>query len=599
MLSGFIETSYRVLFLWIVLTLHPAPAVQPGLGDGFWHTRGSQLLDSANRPVRIAGVNWYGFETTDAVPSGLRVQDYKTIITIIRRSGYNAIRLPFSDQMVETPAIPTAIAFNNAGGPINADLKGLNSLEILDRIVTFAGSQGLKVILDNHRSEAGDGTGLSGLWFTQAFPESAWIADWLLLTRRYANDPTVIGMDLRNEPHNANSNGACWSCGGPNDWHLAAQRAGNAVLAINPHLLIFVEGVDAFENDFYWWGGNLEGVHSAPVRLKIPNQLVYSAHDYGPAESGQSWLNPAMTDASLRAVWTRHWAYIMQQNIAPVWLGEFGTTTVSTDPPTVAESLQTRWFQSLTQFLSSDVRLSWSYWTLNGNDRYGLLNPNFDSIQNSARQDTLATIQFPLGVGLKSGQSSTTVVEPIAAPSVIPPNPATPSQPSPQSSVQPSLQSSAQTNVQSSAQSNSQPGIQPSVQSTIKSPNPAPARAQAPPPSAPAINSAIPRSISCSVTYTTLKDWQTGLTVALVIRNTGDTPFDSWRLTWTYNNNQKIDQLWGGHYTQQGPDVAVTNETWNALIPTNGEASNIGFNAAYTGQNTTPTKFYLNGVLCK
>src|SRR5271167_1709474 len=126
MLSGFIETSYRVLLLWIALTMHPAPAVQPGLGDGFWHTRGSQLLDSANRPVRIAGVNWYGFETTNAVPGGLQIQDYKTIIATIRRSGYNAIRLPLSNQMVETPAIPTGIAFNNRAGPINTDLKGLN-----------------------------------------------------------------------------------------------------------------------------------------------------------------------------------------------------------------------------------------------------------------------------------------------------------------------------------------------------------------------------------------------------------------------------------------------------------------------------------------
>ncbi len=551
MLSGFIETSYRVLLLWITLTLHPAPAVQPGLGDGFWHTRGSQLLDSANRPVRIAGVNWYGFETTNAVPGGLQQQDYKTIIATIRRSGYNAIRLPFSNQMVETPAIPTAIAFNNGGGPINADLKGLNSLEVLDKIVTFAGSQGLKIILDNHRSEAGDGTGLSGLWFTQAFPESAWIADWQLLARRYASDSTVIGVDLRNEPHNANANGACWSCGGPNDWRLAAERAGNAVLSINPHLLIVVEGVDAFENDFYWWGGNLEGVHSAPVRLRVPNQLVYSPHDYGPIESGQPWFTPAMTDASLRAVWTKHWAYIMQQNIAPVWLGEFGTVTITTDTPTPAESLQSRWFQSLTQFLASDPRLSWSYWTLNGEDRYGLLTHNYDSIKDSARQDTLTTIQFPLGVGLKSGPASATVVEPIAAPSVTQSNSAPSPQPSPQSGAQ--------------------SGVQPNLQ----------------------------RSISCSVTYTTLKDWQTGLTVALVIRNASPAPLNGWSLTWTYDNNQKIDQLWGGRYTQQGPNVTLTNETWNAVIPANSEVSNIGFNAAYTGQNTTPTKFYLNGVLCK
>ncbi len=477
MLSGFIETSYRVLLLWLTLTLHPAPPVQPGLGDGFWHTRGAQLLDSANRPVRIAGVNWYGFETMEASPGGLRVQDYKTIILAIRHSGYNTIRLPLSNQMVETPPIPTSVAFSNRSGPINTDLKGLNSLEILDRIIAYAGTQGLKVILDNHRSESGDGTELSGLWFTQAFPESSWIADWQFLARRYADDPTVIGMDLRNEPHGANANGACWSCGGTNDWHLAAQRAGNAVLAINPHLLVFVEGIDVFENDYYWWGGNLEGVHSAPVRLSIPNQLVYSAHDYGPAESGQAWFTPAMTPATLSAVWSKHWAFIMQQNIAPVWLGEFGVPSNTADTPipipappatsneapatstqptnnqpdttqsstiapgttqqstimpgntqpsssqsslqptntqsTSAQALESLWFQSLTQFLATDTRLNWTYWALNGDDRYGLLNQTYDGIKDSTRQQALTNIQFPLGIGLKPGHATSTIIEPI------------------------------------------------------------------------------------------------------------------------------------------------------------------------------------------
>jgi endoglucanase len=382
--------------------------VQPGLGDGFWHTHGNQILDSANRPVRIAGINWYGFETPSAVAGGLGQQDYRTIIQTIHHSGYNTIRIPFSNQMVESPTIPTEIKFSSrTGTPINADLKGLNSLQILDKIITYAGEQGLKVILDDHRSEAGDGTGLSGLWFTQGYPESAWIADWQMLARRYANDPTVLGMDLRNEPHNASANGACWGCGGANDWRLGAERAGNAVLAINPHALIFVEGVDSYENDFYWWGGNLEGVRTAPVRLAVANQLVYSPHDYGPIESGQPWFTSTMTDASLNAVWTKHWGYISHDNIAPVWLGEFGVSVTPTDNPTAAEAMEAKWFQSIIQLLHNDSRIGWTYWTLNGSDRYGLLNANYDDIKDSGRQNALSTIQFPLGIGLVGPNQST------------------------------------------------------------------------------------------------------------------------------------------------------------------------------------------------
>ena len=40
----------------------PAAAAS-GVGAGYWHTSGNQILDSNGNPVRIAGINWYGFET--------------------------------------------------------------------------------------------------------------------------------------------------------------------------------------------------------------------------------------------------------------------------------------------------------------------------------------------------------------------------------------------------------------------------------------------------------------------------------------------------------------------------------------------------------
>src|SRR5260221_5050530 len=95
-------------------------------GAGYWHTSGNQIIDSGGRTVRVAGVNWYGFETTDQVVHGLWAQDYHTILNTIKKNGYNAIRLPYSNQMVETPVVPSGISFANGSGPINTDLQGLN-----------------------------------------------------------------------------------------------------------------------------------------------------------------------------------------------------------------------------------------------------------------------------------------------------------------------------------------------------------------------------------------------------------------------------------------------------------------------------------------
>src|SRR5215475_6363792 len=83
----------------IILTFLCSPAAM-AQGAGYWHTSGNQILDSNNQPVRLAGVNWYGFETTDEIAHGLWAQDYHTILNGIKGDGYNVIRLPFSNQMV-------------------------------------------------------------------------------------------------------------------------------------------------------------------------------------------------------------------------------------------------------------------------------------------------------------------------------------------------------------------------------------------------------------------------------------------------------------------------------------------------------------------
>jgi len=368
---------------------------------GYWHTSGNQILDSNGHVVRVAGINWYGFETTDEVVHGLWAQDYHYILNAIQSNGYNVIRMPMSNQVVETPIIPTNISYHNASGPINTDLEGLNSLQILDKIVTYAGQIGLHIILDNHRSEAGNGAEGNGLWYTSQYPESSWINDWVTLAQRYLNNTTVIGFDLRNELHNAQSGGSCWGCGTLSyDWRLAAERGGNAVQAVNSSLLLFVEGTDCYNNDCDWWGGNLMGAQSYPVVFNVAHQLVYSAHDYGPNLYQQSWFNNNTTYQSLVQVWTGFWAYLSLNDVAPVWVGEFGTTNNASDIESTVPGSQGQWFQSIVTFLQNNPQLDWTYWALNGEDSYALLDSNYDSTPvSSLKQSLLASIQFSSGGG--------------------------------------------------------------------------------------------------------------------------------------------------------------------------------------------------------
>lgn len=347
-------------------------------GGGFWQTSGKLILDESGQPVRITGVNWFGLETPTFAPHGLWKRNYKEMLDQIKSLGYNTVRLPFSNQLFEPNSKPNGVDWSR-----NSDLQGIGGLEIMDRLISHAGKIGLKILLDRHRPDA---SGQSSLWYTNEYPESRWIADWVMLAERYKADPTVIGADLHNEPRVP----ACWGCGSTDlDWRAAAQRAGNAILEKNPNWLIIVEGVE-FDVENYWWGGNLRGVEQYPVILNVPNRVVYSAHDYPSCIYQQTWFSAKNYPANLPAVWDSFWGYIVRKEIAPVLMGEFGSR--------LETESDRQWFDALIAYLGSSVdSVHWMLWSWNPNstDTGGLLLDDWETV-DERKQDKLKKIQFAI-----------------------------------------------------------------------------------------------------------------------------------------------------------------------------------------------------------
>ncbi|MEV6342931.1 cellulase family glycosylhydrolase [Actinoplanes sp. NPDC051851] len=376
----------------MTVVLAPTPpavaAAATGTGTGYLHTSGNQILDSTGATVRLTGINWFGMETDNKTFHGLWSSNpWRNQIDTMASLGYNTLRVPFSDDALVSGAVATSI-----NDYVNPDLTGLSPLQILDKVIAYVGTKGMRVILDRHRPTA---AGQTALWYTSAVPESTWIANWTALAQRYAGNTTVIGADLHNEPHAEGTNpaatGACWGCGDTaRDWRLAAERAGNAILAVQPNWLIFVEGVScpsgglsnvwdgdtSNDEDCGWWGGNLSKAGAFPVRLNVANRLVYSPHEYATSVYHQTWFDDPTYPANMPAIWDKYWGYLYEQNIAPIMMGEFGTT--------LASDIDKVWLENLLAYTSG---MSFTYWAWNPNsgDTGGIANDDWTTI-NTAKQ---------------------------------------------------------------------------------------------------------------------------------------------------------------------------------------------------------------------
>jgi endoglucanase len=358
------------------------------------------VVDAHGARFKLAGVNWYGAESATLVPDGLDVSPLGAIARLIRDMGFNSVRVPWCNELVaRNPVVAEADV------AANPELTGKTVLEVLDSVVEALAGEGLVVVLDNHRSRGDwccDTYHGDGLWYTEEYPEEVWLQHWREMTERYLAQPAVIGMDLRNELRAQLAPGvpaACVDCNnptadcvceyarwGPNtgtdrDWASAAERGAEAILQVNPSLLIFVEGADYAS----WLGASYR-----PIRLSVPDRLVYSVHKYSFNYDGDcaAWTANANSNAGFVLA-------AGQASTAPLWLGEFGISHSNTD---------NAWWTCIMQYMA-DTDLDWAYWALNGTqgpgygrtdgglEGYGVLDLSWAAPANATHLEQLQALQ--------------------------------------------------------------------------------------------------------------------------------------------------------------------------------------------------------------
>ena len=377
-----------------------ANAAVDDCNDDWLHAEGSRLYDMNGNEVWLTGANWFGFNCSENCPHYLWSADADDCLDEIADRGINVIRFPISTELIlswmnGTPNKVSSFSANaDPAYKINADFceadgkTPVDSMQVFDIMMRKCKERGIKAFIDIHSPHTDNSGHNYNLWYGKETADGTmvttelWIESLVWIAEKYKNDDTLIGYDLKNEPHGKGQEGvlaAKWDGStDENNWAYAATKCAEAILDVNPNALIFIEGVEqsmsgAMEGDYWgmpdrrdnspyigaWWGGNFRGAREYPIVPKQgTSQIVYSPHDYGPSVYAQTWFDKDFTEQTLLDdYWYETWAWINAEDVAPQLIGEWGGHM---------EGDNLKWMLLLRDYMIKN-HINHTFWCLNTN----------------------------------------------------------------------------------------------------------------------------------------------------------------------------------------------------------------------------------------
>ena len=376
----------------------------------------AEIVDMYGNPVWLTGCNWFGYNVTTQCFDGVWSRNMHEMLNEMADHGFNLLRVPMSTQILlqwkNHDPDPYMVKINEWKNP-ELTVEGVEggtpkySFDIWNMAVDWCRENGIKIMMDIHCATTASNGHQYPLWYDSNYSTDDWLEALSWFAEYYKDDDTVIAIDLKNEPHGKNDGQgmAIWDDStAENNWKYAAERGAAACLEQNPNLLIMVEGIEVypkFENGkdwnspavdyahyddpnaqaFHgaWWGGNFRGVKDHPIDLgEHQDQLVYSPHDYGPLVWEQEWFKKDFTtETLLEDYWYDTWAFLIEEEISPLLMGEWGGFYDDEHDPTGDNR---KWMKLLRDYMI-EKRIHHTFWCFNENsgDTGGLLcNDNQD-----------------------------------------------------------------------------------------------------------------------------------------------------------------------------------------------------------------------------
>jgi hypothetical protein len=101
-----------------------------------------------------------------------------------------------------------------------------------------------------------------------------------------------------------------------------------------------------------------------------------------------------------------------------------------------------------------------------------------------------------------------------------------------------------------------------------------------------------------AASYQAGSSWGTGYSGQYTITNPDATSVTGWTLGFQLPNGTSISSLWDGSYTDDGGQVTVTSDSWDATIAPGGSVA-VGFVTTSTGEAGQPSDCTINGASCQ
>ncbi|MFH8389539.1 MULTISPECIES: cellulose binding domain-containing protein [unclassified Streptomyces] len=100
---------------------------------------------------------------------------------------------------------------------------------------------------------------------------------------------------------------------------------------------------------------------------------------------------------------------------------------------------------------------------------------------------------------------------------------------------------------------------------------------------------------SCAVKYDVVDQWTDGFQATVTV--TSVKALDSWQIGWSFDDGQRVTQMWDGTVAQNGSHVTATAEEYNRSVAAGGSFA-VGFLGSRHDGNASPDTFTLNGGRC-